>query len=340
MRPRDCLRRKPRGSLSRSHPLGVASGIAPHPTPFFFTRKHGCPIRTAEGKPKENDTMSNGPLPLRKPLYPTIMSPPVQLQGGQIVNGELILDESPEAWKEFLRREPRDIQPTLIEDWRKPVEDSSKSLLDPIMKAVPNVLYNLLDFVHSDAFGDTASEDESFFHNYINNYYAGKGVASEANVNNAKANAKKKLNKLRGGSLSIPPIAQHAIDTAVDIFGTDYGKDGKARKKRYGVDRLRADLERVGAIESNYEHLKNLGGGSDSGYWQVQPSTAKDSLENAPDHFGEKFDEEFAPHGWSYDELMQMTEDELQALMRVKKEENQALNASFAAVKILQTFDY
>ena len=180
--------------------------------------------------------------------------------------------------------------------------------------------------------------DRELLDNYITYYYAGKKDVSD--------NARKQLEALRDGSLSIPTIATDAINIAVDIFGTDYGKGGKARKQRYGEDRLRADLERLGAIESEYVHLKNLDGGSDSGYWQVQPLTAWNSLRDAPDHFGKDFDEKFAPEGWSYDELLQMTEDQLQTLMRKKDKKgnpvpiNQALVASFAAVKILQTFDY
>jgi hypothetical protein len=236
------------------------------------------------------------------------------------------------------RQAPRIIEQGVEE---RPLLDQIKEAFWEILGGVKEGLLGLSPI--SDAGATMLPEDQDFFRNYIDNYYAGK---EKTKVNNAKANAKDKLSKLRGGSLSIPPIAQNAIDTAVDIFGTDYGKDGKARKKRYGVDRLRADLERIGAIESEYVHLKNLGGGSDSGYWQVQPLTAFNSLRDAPDHFGKDFDEKFAPHGWSYNELLQMTKDELQALMRERDKYgkpvpiNQALAASFAAVKILQTFDY
>jgi hypothetical protein len=189
-------------------------------------------------------------------------------------------------------------------------------------------------------------EDQAFFNNWHDYYYAGKQKDSGW-VGRASKRIAKWKRTLRSSSASDPTIARNAIDIAVDALGTDYGKDGKARKKRYGEDRLRADLERIGAIESDYATIEAYGpDNTDSGYWQVQPLTAFNSLRDAPDHFGKDFDEKFAPHGWSYNELLQMTKDELQALMRERDDEgnpvpiNQALAASFAAVKILQTFDY
>ena len=307
--------------------------------------------------------MANGLQPLRRPddrlrplNYPSLDSQPLRPLR-QRHAGPSVLEQPPsptmgylpgrQSVGEAVRDYPYQSFESLLDEAKIPASEpvpleqpevAPQSLLDSMLDAARNLLDYMPSIIsEAGASSSIPTEDQDFFNNYINNYYAGKEVNKATSAEN---NAKDKLSKLRGGSLSIPPIAQQAIDTAVDIFGTDYGKDGKARKKRYGEDRLRADLERIGAIESGYVHLKNLRGGSDSGYWQVQPSTAKDSLENASEHFGEEFDKQFAPEGWSHDELLQMTEDDIQDLMRVKKKENQALAASFAAVKILQTFDY
>jgi hypothetical protein len=100
-------------------------------------------------------------------------------------------------------------------------------------------------------------EDQAFFNNWHDYYYAGKQKDSGW-VGRASKRIAKWKRTLRSSSASDPTIARNAIDIAVDALGTDYGKDGKARKKRYGEDRLRADLERIGAIESNYVTIDAL----------------------------------------------------------------------------------
>jgi hypothetical protein len=336
--------------LSRLIPSAQASDLAPLPRPL--TSEELWEDRIDRGVALQEllalEEAPSGPTQLEQPeVGPSLLEPPpirsrtIDLPGGKIVNGKLVLDESREAWREFMRREPREIEPSL---WDGPERPELLNLWDSIEEAgskIKEVATNLWDYMPSPISASEASstiptEDQFFFDNWHDNYYSG-----DKKEGAFLYNAGIKLGKLRRGTLPLTPIAEKAIDIAVDIFGTDYGKDGKARKKRYGKDRLREDLRRIGALESSYSTVvagnpKN----TDSGYWQVQPETAKNSLEHARAHFGENFDDEFRSDGWTYDKLLQMTEDELQALMRVEKERNQALAASFAAVKILQTFDY
>ena len=178
--------------------------------------------------------------------------------------------------------------------------------------------------------GNTSQE---FLDNWEKFYWAG-GKKGPDFLNNAWIH----LNAYEAGKTIPRPEAIKAINTVVEIFGTDFGKGGKAHGKRYGKENLRRDLERVGWLESGYLP-KNIVSkiNNDSGYWQVKPSTAKDSLENAAVHFGKSFDKVFAPLGWSYAELSKMSEDELKNEMR--NPDDQRLAAAFAAVKILRTFD-
>jgi len=58
----------------------------------------------------------------------------IQLPGGKIVDGKLILDESPEAWKEFMRREPREVEPSLLKE--KELKEKDELGLLGVMKDV------------------------------------------------------------------------------------------------------------------------------------------------------------------------------------------------------------
>ena len=336
--------------LSRLIPSAQASDLAPLPPPP--TREELVDRGLALQELLALEEASSGPTTLRQPqigptqleqpqIGPSVLrrpSIPTELPGGKIVDGKLVLDESREAWKEFMRRESREIEPSLLDGPERP---ELLNLWDSIEEAgskIKEVATNLWDYMPSPiSASEASSSDVDLFNNWEKNYWAKGKKAS----NKFKTDAFETFSLYNSGKITIPKIAKDAIDIAVEVFGTDYGKDGKARNKRYGEENLRKDLERIGLIESaRYATVLPYNTKStDSGYWQVKASTAKDSLEKAPQHFGERFDKEFGPK-WSHDKLLKMSEDELKDLMRVEKERNQALAASFAAVKILQTFDY
>ena len=183
---------------------------------------------------------------------------------------------------------------------------------------------------------------DKFLENWEQYYWAGEDENTPAKTQGWLSRAK---TRMKGGT-SFPKgetspgvtresVIKRAINAAVKVFGGDYGKD---KSKRYSASRLRKDLTNAGWVESNYSTVKNSQGGSDSGYWQVQPSTAYDLLRSAKAHFvikngTSKFEQEFG----DYDELLKLSRIELRKRMR--DEDDQRLAAAFAALKILTTFD-
>ena len=162
----------------------------------------------------------------------------------------------------------------------------------------------------------------NFRKNWEKYYYAGKPKGDEYMEGFQERLSSKK---------AIPDKAKEAIEIAVDIFGGDKDKNGK----RYSADRLRKDLQNIGRVESQYRKKESTVGGTEKGWWQVKPSTAKDALENAKKHFGKKFNKHFKKHG-GYDGLLDRAKKGTLAALMLKDEE---LAAAFAAVQIIRTFD-
>jgi len=162
----------------------------------------------------------------------------------------------------------------------------------------------------------------NFRNNWEKYYYAGKPKGEKYMEGFQERLSSKK---------AIPDKAKEAIEIAVDIFGGDKDKNGK----RYSADRLRKDLQNIGRVESQYRKKESTVGGTEKGWWQVKPSTAKDALENAKKHFGKKFNKHFKKHG-GYDGLLDRAKKGTLAALMLKDEE---LAAAFAAVQVIRTFD-
>ena len=162
----------------------------------------------------------------------------------------------------------------------------------------------------------------NFRNNWEKHYYAGKPKGDEYMEGfQARLSSKE----------AIPNKAKKAIETAVYIFGGDKDKNGK----RYSADRLRKDLENIGRVESQYREKESMLGGTEKGWWQVKPSTAKDALKNAKKLFGKKFNEHFEKYG-GYDGLWDRAQKGTLAALMLKDEQ---LAAAFAAVQVIRTFD-
>ena len=162
----------------------------------------------------------------------------------------------------------------------------------------------------------------NFRNNWEKYYYAGKPKGDEYMEGFQERLSSKK---------AIPDKAKEAIEIAVDIFGGDKDKNGK----RYSADRLRKDLQNIGRVESQYRKKESIVGGTEKGWWQVKPSTAKDALKNAKKHFGKKFNKHFKKYG-GYDGLWDRAQKGTLAALMLKDEQ---LAAAFAAVQVIRTFD-
>ena len=162
----------------------------------------------------------------------------------------------------------------------------------------------------------------NFRNNWEKYYYAGKPKGDEYMEGFQERLSSKK---------AIPDKAKEAIEIAVDIFGGDKDKNGK----RYSADRLRKDLQNIGRVESQYRKKESTVGGTEKGWWQVKPSTAKDALKNAKKHFGKKFNKHFEKYG-GYDGLWDRAQKGTLSALMLKDEQ---LAAAFAAVQVIRTFD-
>ena len=162
----------------------------------------------------------------------------------------------------------------------------------------------------------------NFRNNWEKYYYAGKPKGDEYMEGFQERLSSKK---------AIPDKAKEAIEIAVDIFGGDKDKNGK----RYSADRLRKDLQNIGRVESQYRKKESIVGGTEKGWWQVKPSTAKDALKNAKKHFGKKFNKHFEKYG-GYDGLWDRAQKGTLSALMLKDEQ---LAAAFAAVQVIRTFD-
>ena len=118
--------------LSRLIPSAQASDLAPLPPPQI------------------------GPTQIEPPeVGPSLLEPPpikaktIDLPGGKIENGELILDESPEAWAEFLNRK---VEVPRVERTEEAVPEEKGGLLDDLESLNrEDILQNILDLLVSKA---------------------------------------------------------------------------------------------------------------------------------------------------------------------------------------------
>jgi len=311
--------------LSRLIPSAQASDLAPLPPPQIG--------------PTQIEQPEVGPSLLEPPPIP-IKAKTIDLPGGKIVDGELILDESPEAWAEFINRK---VEVPRVERTEEAAPEEKGGLLDDLESLNrEDILSNILDLIVPEAgAADTPPvtvknyTPDKFLENWEKYYWAGEGAGKDPKKDLWLSDAKDRMKTGTVFPKKRSRVIKTAIDAAVNVFGGDYGKD---KSKRYSASRLRKDLINTGWVESNYSTVKNSQGGSDSGYWQVQPNTAYDLLRSAKAHFvikngTSKFEQEFG----DYDELLKLSRAELKKRMR--DEDDQRLAAAFAALKILTTFD-
>ena len=311
--------------LSRLIPSAQASDLAPLPPPQIG--------------PTQIEQPEVGPSLLEPPPIP-IKAKTIDLPGGKIVDGELILDESPEAWAEFINRK---VEVPRVGRTEEAAPEEKGGLLDDLESLNrEDILSNILDLIVPEAgAADTPPvtvknyTPDKFLENWEKYYWAGEGAGKDPKKDLWLSDAKDRMKTGTVFPKKRSRVIKTAIDAAVNVFGGDYGKD---KSKRYSASRLRKDLINTGWVESNYSTVKNSQGGSDSGYWQVQPNTAYDLLRSAKAHFvikngTSKFEQEFG----DYDELLKLSRAELKKRMR--DEDDQRLAAAFAALKILTTFD-
>ena len=311
--------------LSRLIPSAQASDLAPLPPPQIG--------------PTQIEQPEVGPSLLEPPPIP-IKAKTIDLPGGKIVDGELILDESPEAWAEFINRR---VEVPRVGRTEEAAPEEKGGLLDDLESLNrEDILSNILDLIVPEAgAADTPPvtvknyTPDKFLENWEKYYWAGEGAGKDPKKDLWLSDAKDRMKTGTVFPKKRSRVIKTAIDAAVNVFGGDYGKD---KSKRYSASRLRKDLINTGWVESNYSTVKNSQGGSDSGYWQVQPNTAYDLLRSAKAHFvikngTSKFEQEFG----DYDELLKLSRAELKKRMR--DEDDQRLAAAFAALKILTTFD-
>ena len=144
--------------LSRLIPSAQASDLAPLPRPP--TSEELWEDRIDRGVALQEllalEEAPSGLTPLRQPqigptqieqpeVGPSLLEPPpirsrtIDLPGGKIVNGKLVLDESREAWKEFMRREPREIEPSLLKE-KESEEQDELGLLGIMKDAIASVM--------------------------------------------------------------------------------------------------------------------------------------------------------------------------------------------------------
>jgi lysozyme len=142
--------------LSRLIPSAQASDLAPLPRPP--TSEELWEDRIDRGVALQEllalEEAPSGPTPLRQPqigptqlkqpeVGPSLLEPPpirsrtIDLPGGKIVNGKLVLDESPEAWAEFINRK---VEVPRVE---RTEEAAPESILDGLKKEGTSLLDGL-----------------------------------------------------------------------------------------------------------------------------------------------------------------------------------------------------
>nr|BAR39671.1 lysozyme-like protein [uncultured Mediterranean phage uvMED] len=102
-------------------------------------------------------------------------------------------------------------------------------------------------------------------------------------TNNPKKNAR--ALKAISDTYNIPTEAQNSIQSIVPIFVGDKG---------FTSQELTELANAIGQIESGYKTKVQIGGGPARSYWQVEPTTALDLLNNSSAIFGPKFENFFS----------------------------------------------
>ena len=128
----------------------------------------------------------------------------------------------------------------------------------------------------------------------------------------------------------VPKDAMKGILDAAYIFEGDGGFDKSS---------IVNGLSKIGAIESNYGTKSQTGGGPAKSYWQVEPVTAKDLLENSSGLFGDKFNETFAQYGEGDETAYEVLADKSPKELSVLLESDTSLGAAFATAKMITTFN-
>ena len=167
--------------------------------------------------------------------------------------------------------------------------------------------------------------------NWFKNYH-GKKYDSEQEASIARNSAQDRAKRLDMNN--IPEDAKNAIETAIYVTGSDIKAKSGERQNR---NTLENTLYYVGQMESEYRTKTQMEGGPAKSYWQVEPETAKDILNNASDYFGNKFEEKFSgTYGTNAKQnLDNMSMEQLSEAL----EKDDSLAATFAAMKINQTYD-
>jgi hypothetical protein len=164
---------------------------------------------------------------------------------------------------------------------------------------------------------------------WLNNY-ATKSGRTDSEINNMLNNANIKARNFN--IKNVPEDAKKAIETAVYITGTD-------KKSTTGnvqnPEKLKNHLYHIGLFESNYETKKQYEGGPARSYWQIEPNTARDTL-NQNKLFGNKFNEIFSvKYGENPRERLSMMDDS--SLSNVLEKDDE-LAATLASMYINRTY--
>ena len=128
----------------------------------------------------------------------------------------------------------------------------------------------------------------------------------------------------------VPKDAMKGILDAAYVFEGDRGFDKES---------IVNGLSKIGAIESNYTTKVQKGEGPARSYWQVEPVTAKDLLENSSGLFGDKFNETFAQYGEGDETAYEVLADKSPKELSVLLESDTSLGAAFATAKMITTFN-
>jgi hypothetical protein len=102
-------------------------------------------------------------------------------------------------------------------------------------------------------------------------------------TNDPKKNAR--ALKAISDKYNIPTEAQNSIQSIVPIYEGD---------KDFTAQELTELANAIGQIESGYKTKVQIGGGPARSYWQVEPTTALDLLNNSSAIFGPKFENFFS----------------------------------------------
>jgi hypothetical protein len=248
--------------LSRLIPSAQASDLAPLPPPP--TSEELWEDRIDRGVALQEllklEEAPSGPTPLRQPqigptqieqpeVGPSLLEPPpipikaktIDLPGGKIENGELILDESPEAWAEFLNRK---VAPEEI-----PEEAPSNIGYLPGKKSVGEAL-NLLDSKPDEEEKELEEKDETGLLGVIKD--AMSSVISESKAS---------------GTVSTPSFSSEVHDLYAALSDAEHRSDkhrknrwiyadvpGADEKKAWGPVQMKPDTlkeaKRVGSLSS------------------------------------------------------------------------------------------